>query len=366
MNDRVRYFDEINILRAIATLAVISIHVSGDFSKIATENFLMTAYMAVKSFSSFAVPLFICISGFVLYNKYSGTIALKNFYEKRLFSLLPPYFVFSTFYLVIPYIISIVLAKPVNLDIPHIVYQYATGGCSYHLWFFVLIIQFYLVYPAIIWMYRYCDSRDRSIEFLFGAFLVGFFYNVYPVPDVLGVAPIFLGYLFYFVLGMIVRSRYEELTLKPLTKTSFYCMSVPLLCGTIFGTFNFAQEFYAFDKAKILPVSGPYWGWFTAMITPLFFVVMFAFCLGLSLQIISRNRTTFILMEKIGHYSFGIYLVHAFVLYMIVLVFSSFGFDWNNWLFYPLTFCLTLILSILSVEVIQQLPYSRFIIGSTR
>jgi len=366
MNDGVRYFEEINILRAFAILAVISIHVSANFTKMISINLLATAYMAIDELSQFAVPLFICISGFVLYNKYSGTIALKIFYEKRLLSLLPPYLVISTFYLVIPYIISIVLAKPVNLDIPYIVYQYATGGCYYHLWFFVLIIQFYLVYPAIIWVYRYYDSRDRSIDLLFGAFLVGFFYNVYPVSHVLWVDPIFLRYLFYFVLGMVVRSRYEELTLKPLTITSLYCMSVPLLFGTIFGTFNLAQEFFAFDKAKILPVSGAYWCWLTAMITPLFFVVMFAFCLGLSLHIISRNRTTFRLMEKIGHYSFGIYLVHAFVLYVIVLVFSSFGFDWNNWLFYPLTFCLTLFFSILSVEVIQKLPYCRFIIGSTR
>ena len=366
MDNRVRYFDEINILRAFATLAVISIHVSGDFSKISTINFLMTTYMAVKSFSSFAVPLFICISGFVLYNKYSGKISLKNFYEKRLMSILPPYIIFSTFYLGIPYLVSIVLSTPVNFDIPHIVYQYVTGGSSYHLWFFVLIIQFYLLYPAIVWMYRYCDSRDRSLELLFAAFLVGFFYNVYPIPGELRVALMFLGYLFYFILGMIVRSRYDELLLKPLSKTSLYCMSVPLLCGTIFGTFNFAQQFYNFDRTQIQPVVGQYWGWLTAMITPLFFVVMFAFCLSISLHIVSRKRAGFRLLEKIGHYSFGIYLVHAFVLYVIVLAFSRFGFDWNNWLFYPLAFCLTLILSILSVEIIQQLPYSKYIIGSTR
>lgn len=366
MSNRVRYFDEINILRAFATLAVISIHVSGDFSKISTINFLMTGYMAVKSFSSFAVPLFICISGFVLYNKYSGKIALKNFYEKRLVSIIPPYIFFSTFYLGIPYIISIILAKPVNLDIPHIAYQYITGGCSYHLWFFVLIIQFYFLYPAIIRMYRYCDSRGRTPELLFATFLVGFFCNVYPIPGEWRVALMFLGYLFYFILGMIVRSKYDELLLKPLSKTSLYCMSVPLLCGTIFGTFNFAQEFYKFDTTQIQPVAGPYWGWLTAMVTPIFCVIMFVFCLEISLRIVSRKGVGFRLLEIIGHYSFGIYLVHAFILYVIVLVFSQFGFDWNNWLFYPLAFCLTLILSILSVEVIQQFPYSKNIIGSTR
>jgi len=375
MDNRARYFDEINILRAFAILAVISIHISAYFTEMSTVNFLTTVYMAVDVFSHFAVPLFICISGFVLYNKYSGEIALKKFYEKRLMSVLPQYIIFSIFYLGITYIDSIFLAKSVNLDIPHIVYKFITGGSYYHLWFFVLIIQFYLLYPAVLRIYRYCDSRGRSFELLFVTFLMGVFYKAYPIPDIsifgtpthiLGVATGFIGYFFYFILGMIVRSRYEELLLKPLSNTSLYFMSVPLLCCTIFGIFDCAQEYFHFDITQIQPVAGQYWNWLTATITPFYYVIIFALCLNISLKIVSNEGAVFRLLEKIGHYSFGIYLVHAFILYVIVLVFSRFGFDWNNWLFYPLTFCFTLILSILSVVFIQKFPYSKYIVGSTR
>ena len=72
------------------------------------------------------------------------------------------------------------------------------------------------------------------------------------------------------------------------------------------------------------------------------------------------------LLKKIGSYSFGIYLTHAFMLYIIALVFPRLGFDWNNWLFYPLTCVMTLFLSYLAVEALQKLPYSEYLIGSTR
>lgn len=375
VDNKIRYFDEINVLRAFAILAVISIHVSANFTQMSIINFLASLYMAVDVFSHFAVPLFICISGFVLYNKYSGEISLKKFYEKRLMSVLPQYFVFSTFYLGMVYIGSIVLAKSVNLDIPHIIYRYATGGCYYHLWFFVLIIQIYLLYPAIVWAYNYCDLRGRAFELLFAVFLIEVVYTLCPLPDVyilgfatpiLGVATKFLGYIFYFILGMVVRSRYDELLLKSMSNTALYCTSVPLLCCTIVGIFGFAQEYFDFDITMIHPIAGQYWHWLGATITPLYYVAIFAFCLMVSLHLVYHKSRAYMMLEKIGHYSFGIYLVHAFILYMIILVFSHFGFDWNNWLFYPLTFILTLILSYFSVEVIQKLPYHEYIIGSTR
>lgn len=83
MDSKVRYFDEINILRAFAILAVISIHVSANFTKMDTINGLAALYMSIDVLSHFAVPLFIVISGFVLYNKYSDDIDIRRFYKKK-------------------------------------------------------------------------------------------------------------------------------------------------------------------------------------------------------------------------------------------------------------------------------------------
>ena len=57
------YFPEIVYLRALAILAVISIHVSTVFYEMDSTGFLAFLYMSLYIFSDFAVPLFICISG---------------------------------------------------------------------------------------------------------------------------------------------------------------------------------------------------------------------------------------------------------------------------------------------------------------
>jgi peptidoglycan/LPS O-acetylase OafA/YrhL len=373
----VRYFDEINLLRAFAILAMISIHVSAYFKEMSAINILATVYMSIQTFSQFAVPLFVGISGFVLYNRYPGKIDLKKFYKKRLLSIVPPYIVFSTFYLGVTTIVAIALSKPVNLQVSHILYQYLTGSCFYFLWFIILIIQFYLLYPAIVWTFNYCDLRGRSFELLVVAFIIGVFYFVY-APRVVTIIPLlevapkivatkFLGYLFYFMLGMTVRSRYDELPLKPVSRTSFGCVWIFLLCCTIIGIVDNANSFLKFNTAQILPVIGNYGIWLAAtIVSPVYYVIIFALCFFISRHIVSHKTSGILMLEKIGHNSFGIYLVHAFMLYVIVMVFPRFGFDWNTWLFYPCAFCLTLILSIYSVEIIQRFPHSEYIIGSTR
>ncbi|WFN33444.1 acyltransferase [Methanogenium sp. S4BF] len=374
MKNKARYFDEINILRAFAILAVISIHVSDHFKIMGGITLLTLVYMAIDAFCHFAVPLFICISGFVLYNKYSGAVDVKTFYEKRMKSVLPQYLIFSTFYLGVTYAGSLVLGTSVSFDIPHIIYRYLTGGCYYHLWFFVLIIQFYLLYPAIVRIYDYCTSRGQTSALLFASFLIGVIYNSSPIPDVyimgtatpiLGVATLFIGYLFYFILGMVVLSRYDEV-LKYVPDRSVYWMAIPLICGTVLGIFGYAQKFFAYDLTLIHPFVGQYWQYIAAALTPLFYVLIFALCLSLSLHLVANRTRNVILLEKIGHYSFGIYLVHASFVSLFVVVFPYAGFDWNDWLFYPVTFCLVLILSYLSVEILQKLPYSKYIIGTTR
>lgn len=230
------------------------------------------------------------------------------------------------------------------------------------------------MYPAIVRLYNYCDARGRSFELLTALFLAGVIYTYSSIPDVVpiqGVVTQILGVasnssdIFYFVLGMVVRRRYDELLLESVPKTLLYLMSIPLLC-TIIGIFNYAYEYFNLDVTQILTMVGDYWYLLTATVTPLYYVAIFALCLYISRNMVSSRAVELKLLEKIGTYSFGIYLIHAFVLYVIVLIFSRFGFDWNKWLFYPLNCVMTLIFSYFSVEVLQKLPYSECLIGNTR
>ena len=165
---------------------------------------------------------------------------------------------------------------------------------------------------------------------------------------------------------MVLLDRYDEMVLKYTSHKFLYWMPFTLICGTIIGTFGYAREYFNYSIALIHPMAGEYWHYIVAIITPLYYVCIFAICFIISLYLVSHRTRIVAFLEKIGRYSFSIYLIHVFILSVLVLAFSQFGFDINNWLFYPVTFCLTFILSYLSVEILQKLPYSKYIIGITR
>jgi len=68
MEKHIIYFEEIVYLRAIAILAVISIHISAIFTSMDQITLLTFLYISADVLSHLGVPLFVCISGFVLYN----------------------------------------------------------------------------------------------------------------------------------------------------------------------------------------------------------------------------------------------------------------------------------------------------------
>lgn len=89
----------IQYFRAIAVIEVIVFHVTevGLFSS------ALWTVTALSPFMFFGVPHFIFISGVVLYNKYNNGFSLPTFYKKRFNSVLPPYLVWSTFYVAFYY-----------------------------------------------------------------------------------------------------------------------------------------------------------------------------------------------------------------------------------------------------------------------
>ncbi|MDG0808239.1 acyltransferase family protein [Cohnella rhizosphaerae] len=68
-----RYIPEINLLRAMAILAVVMIHsTSNALVQLQTSSSFYGLYVFLHEFAVFAVPAFIFISGFVLTYNYAG------------------------------------------------------------------------------------------------------------------------------------------------------------------------------------------------------------------------------------------------------------------------------------------------------
>lgn len=353
-----KYFPEINYLRGFAILAVISIHISAYFTKMESINLLTVFYMAIDAFSHFAVPAFIFISGFLLYNKYYKNVGKQKFYLKRLESVIPQYLSFSTFYIIALYYGSNLIGRTIDWRFSSIVYRYLTGGAFYHLWFFVLIIQMYILYPYILKIYDYFQYKNKLQLLVIITFLLAITYDSFiDRTSLLGEVLLFSGYGIYFIFGMFARDHYDTLKSILFKRNCAFLSSIIFFVGTFLLIMNYANLYYSYDlfgSSSIVKLS-------LNAISILYYTVNIIIFLYVST--ILSNSSKLKSIDKIGSYSFGIYLVHAIILYTIVLLFSKVHFDWNNLLFYPTMLFLTLNLSLFSVKIISLFPNSEYIVG---
>jgi len=363
------YFSEIVYLRAFAILAVIGIHETEYFfTEMSGITFLTFLYMSIDTFSKCAVPLFVAISGFVLYNKYQGSYSLRIFYKKRFLSVFPQYTFFSFLALLFVYFGRMYLGRVWNYNATDIIYQYLTGGALYHLWFFVLIIQLYILYPLIEKIYTKSIKKATIPQLLIFLFIVQILYSVFSVGNIFlaGTVTLFLPYVVYFVLGMYARTYYDKVKhgVQVVQKHSYW-VSAFLLCATLFGIGNTYIRYFSHE---LLPKVISLRSWIDAIITPGYYIVIFATGIFTALKISEMipDGTTK-LLRTIGSYSMGIFLIHAFILYTLESVmFIRLGFDVNNWLFFPIIFALVLGLSMAFVYLMNKVPYHEYIIGSSR
>jgi len=94
---------EMDIVRSIAILAVVLIHTTADATmSLPKGSISQIIVFAVNEASQFAVPVFIFISGIVLFYRYYDSWDFKalawSFYRKRIGSVLIPYLIWSFFY----------------------------------------------------------------------------------------------------------------------------------------------------------------------------------------------------------------------------------------------------------------------------
>jgi surface polysaccharide O-acyltransferase-like enzyme len=362
MENHPEYFFEITYLRAFAILAVISIHVSGAFSEMSGFTFLTLLYMSLNAFSRFAVPLFVCMSGFLLYNKYQGSFSLTLFYKNRFLSVVPQFTIFSIIGILFSYFGFRYSGKIWNLSAADILYRFFTGNAMYHLWFFVLIIQLYLLYPIIEKVLTKSIENNKTHTLLFFLLVVQIICQIFPIQFLDGVVTMFSLYIFYFVLGMYVRLNYSDFKKRIITFKHSYIFLLALLFSTTLGIGSLNIDYL---KNNLVP---QFINLLFEVVKPFYYILVFILLLYLALkisEIIPNIMTKF--LQKIGNYSFGIYLIHAFILYALIQVlFPRLGFDMNNWLFYPITFMLVLSLSLTFVFLISKFPYHEYIIGSLR
>ncbi|HUD45029.1 MAG TPA: acyltransferase [Patescibacteria group bacterium] len=140
----------IDLLRGIATVAMILIHTSYYF--IGNDKLALFIW----NWSQFAVPMFLFCAGYVFFLKTSNliaskaTIAIQQFYNylrKRLPRLLVPYYIFLIFFLIV-----VLLTTPAKLTLNYFWQSiFLIGGVDIN-WLVLLMLELAILMPIILWL----------------------------------------------------------------------------------------------------------------------------------------------------------------------------------------------------------------------
>jgi peptidoglycan/LPS O-acetylase OafA/YrhL len=380
----VKKFEEIDYLRGFAILAVIAIHTSARFTDITKINILLLTNIIIDIFSHFAVPSFLFISGFVLSLKYKDSFSKKMFYKKRAKSIIPPYIIFSLFYILIGIVFYLKSGNLSHLPIAKVSSTFFSATSYYHE-FFALIVQCYIFYPFLIKSYEKVVNNNKTFIFLLSVLIIQliwitirdnamafftsstYFDSVAYLESIVSIIlnRVFLSHIFYFIMGIHVCRNYESMKEKVSNSKKWIILAIIVITGVNTALWiNGMLEYGGYNR---IPRS-----YFTVydLICPIYFVLTILILLLISVNL-SNLESKYSNYSKpiflIGKYSFGIFLIHPlFMAVLLTLIFPHLRIDFNQIIFYPALFILTLIPSYFSIYLISYLPYSEMIIGSKR
>jgi len=337
----------IDNLRAVATIAVIGIHVSSDYVP-AEGTIPMTDFWignVFDSLSRFAVPVFVMISGALLLSKDEST---GVFLKKRFIRLLLPFIFWSLIYS----FNSLYLEHQDGIhnsftNILHKIFVQFRDGSSVHFWYIYMIIGLYLFIPVIGKWVRHATEKDLQY-FLVIWFVVlllnqPVFEKIKPAIEL----KYFSGFLGYLILGHYLKIK----TFSRARKSTLYglILLVSGLLITIVGTYSgffFSQKYISDFYEPLSP-------------NILFYAA------GLYLLFRGKDirfKPLVSVRNFISKYSYGIFLVHVLILNKLY----DFNISWNfiqPVLGIPFTVLICLIISSAIVFVVSKLPGGKYIAG---
>lgn len=197
-----KQYMSIHFMRIMACLMVILIHISATpVVSLEPNSFAQAIFVFINQIAKPAVPIFIFISGFLLHNIYRGKpLSPLKYWKKRLPKLVVPYVVWALGY----YFIYVKLGY-YPLDLKFVMHGLLLGTFIYHLYFMVIIIQFYILYPLLHYV---ATKMGENLTFVLILIIQ---LSVIAVPfewrDRL-----FLTYFSYFGLGMLLSVHLSRLS----------------------------------------------------------------------------------------------------------------------------------------------------------
>lgn len=334
VNTRVMYLD---LLRIVAAIAVVCLHVAGtNWEKATVYSFEWTVNAVYNGAVRFSVPIFLMVSG-IFFLDPDREIGIKDLYSKNIIRLIVAFLSWSLFYL----LVNFKQYDGVKWAIRELIYGH------YHMWFLYMMVGIYIIVPFL----RQIVKKTKYMEY----FLIVTFIFTFLIPTTVSLFPFLdlvykrmyfyftLGYTGYFVLG---RYLYET-KISPKIEVLIYVLGIiGVLISILVSIFVSRRN----------GVPSAYWS--ELSINVLLEVISVFTLFKCRLSRIQMSDQVQIGITKLSKYTFGVYLIHPFILERINeigLTTTSF----NTILVVPVITLIVFLLSVLVTHVFHLIPFVR-------
>lgn len=299
---------ELDVVRALAILAVVIIHSTSSGSVVLPQGgFPQLFFLWVNKLSNFAVPVFLALSGLVLFYRYQGDWSGRGalqFYLKRVKQIVIPYLIWSMIYYVYEgWLLGLFYPTWWNwsFNLTDWLNLLPYGDAKYHLYFLVIIAQFYLVFPLLMSLVNRFAWIGKWL-FAIGVIIQLAHYLHQRIDPVDHYHLWCLSYFAYFTFGGWIGLYYDQLKAW-FSRYIAVVLAVFAVSGIAFaGMFHLTQKGQKFEGYQ-------------------FELSLFFYCLTALVVLIwasewiqKKLSGVTKVLYSLGNVSFGIYLMHPLVL----------------------------------------------------
>lgn len=335
---------ELDILRFLATLAVIMTHVCGGTVKAIPVTTPAWVFLnSCRAAVTWDVPIFVMISGRFFLDE-SRTITIKDIFGKYLKRLILAFVVWSAVYQVYYALYSVAVGTE-SLNIKGIVFEWIAG--AYHMWYLYMLAGLYILTPFL----RKIAQDKKLTEYFLILFVISQFVTNYAVAipkvgelvsAVLGKTHFHftLGYAGYFLLGYyLYRYGVPEKWEKPLYALGIVLAVFSAVATTLHSQYEGTPNawFSTYQMPNIIIESAALYTFFVKRVS--------------KLEFSRRCSAFFARMTELG---FGVYLVHALLIDLIGL--TGLTVRILPVLTLPVLTVVVLVLSLILTKFIRSIP----------
>ncbi len=335
--------ERLDILRIIATFAVIVLHVSAqNWMNVNVRSFEWNVFNLYDAMVRWAVPVFVMISGALFLNR---NVDISRIYKKNIARMVAVFLLWSGIY-------ALVELKINGGGMRKFIVQFVQG--HFRMWFLFMIVGLYIIVP---FMKTIVETENLVRYFLILTLIFTFI-----IPQVVSILTLIdgtigtlvqgvyektnfyftLGYTGYYILGYVLMKSHIPKKMERL----LYILGIVGFAATIIFSWiasqwkqEAVQTFYGYLTINVMLES----------------VAVFVFAKN-SLKRWQFSDTAKKIIQNLSKYSFGVYLVYAMVFEELDLLFSFNTLSFNSLIAVPVLSVCVYFISLIIIGILKHIP----------